>query len=87
MAATKGVKEVLSGRIAGLVGSLDATLGHHGVGVADSEFGDDGDFSTVVVSFDGGGRTSTAATDNQHIGINIRVLQIDFSIQNAGVSL
>ena len=87
MTAAESIQEVLGRGVAGLVGSLDAAFGHHGVGIADAKLGHDHDPGAVVVCFDGSRSAGSAAADDQHIGLVVGMLQIDFGIQNAGIGL
>ena len=77
MAAAESIQVVDSGGIVFLVGSLDTALGHHGVGIAHAQLGDDHYLGAGVVSLDSGRGTGTATTDNQHVGVVIDLGQID----------
>ena len=77
MTAAVGVEEVLCGGVVGLVGGLNAALGHHGVRVAHAELGDDQNLCTRVVGLDRRRRACAAAADDQNVGLIVRVGQIN----------
>ena len=87
MAAAEGVEEVDGGRIVLLVGSLDAAFGHHSVGVADAELGDDHRLGARVVGFDGRGSARAAAADDEDVNVIFDVGEVDILRLDAAVGL
>ncbi len=85
--ATESIQEVLCRAIIFLIGSLNATFCHHGVGIAHTQFGDNHNVCTIVVSFDSGGSTGATTTDDQDIYIIVRSGQIDIFACNTRVGL
>ena len=87
VAAAEGVQVVLHGAVIGLVGGLDATFSHHGVGITDTQLGDDHHIGAGLVGLDGCGAACAAAADDQHIHIIFDLAQIDILIQQAAVGV
>ena len=87
VAAAEGIQKVLGRAVVGLVGGLDAALGHHGVGVTHAQLGDHHDVGAAVVGLDGCRSAGAAAADDQHIHVIVGVLQIDGQITDAGMGL
>ena len=87
VAAAEGVQEVLGRAVVGLIGGLDAALGHHGVGVAHAQLGDHHDVGTAVVGLDGRRSAGAAAADDQHIHVIVWVLQVNGQIADTGMGL
>ena len=76
MTAAVGIQKVLGGGIVGLVGSLNAALRHHGVGVTHPELGHQQHTGTVFIGFNRCTAACTAAADNQHIRLIVWARQI-----------
>ena len=87
MAAAVGVEEMLGRGVVGLVGGLDAALGHHGVGVAHAELRDDHDLRTGLVSLDGGRAACAAAADDENVRLVIGLREVKLLVQDARFTL
>ncbi len=87
MSAAESVKVMLYRGIIFLVGSLDAALGHHGIGVADAKLRHDHDVCSGLMSLDGRGCSRSAASDDQHIHIVIHLIQVDIYAQKTAVGV
>ena len=87
MSAAVGVKEVLGGGVVRLVGSLNATLGHHGVRVAHAELRDDHDLHARLVGLNGCGAARAAAADDENVRLIVGLRQVECLMQNARFAL
>ena len=87
MAAAEGIEKVDGRRIVGLVGRLDTALGHHGVGVADAQLGDDHGFGARAVGLDGSRGARAAAADDQHVNVVADIRKRNILCPNAAVRL
>lgn len=87
MTAAESVQIVLDGRIVLLVGGLNATLGHHGVGVADAQLGDDHDLRPRLVGFDGSAGARAAAADDQNVHVIVDLVQVGRAAQQTAVGV
>ncbi len=85
--ASKGIQIVLYGRIVLLIGGLNAALGHHSIGIADTELGDDHNIGTGFVCLNGRRGTGTAAANDQHIHIIVDLIQVNIFPQKPAVAV
>ena len=76
VAAAHDVQVMNGRRVLGFAGSLDAALGHHGVRVPEAQLGGQEGLRTRLGGHHRGGRTRTAATDDQHIHVPIDLLEV-----------
>ena len=77
MSAAEAIQIVLYRRIILLVCCLDSAFCHHGIGIADSEFGYDHNVCACVMCFNGTGRTCSTAADYKHIHIIINFCKVN----------
>ena len=87
MAAAKGVKVVLGGRVVGLVRGLDSAFGHHRVGVAYAELCHKQNFGAGLAGHNRGACSGSASADNQNVGFVIDVVKVNLVRLHAGLGL
>ena len=85
--AAVGIEKMLSGAVAGLVGGLDAALGHHGVGIAHAQLGDDHHGGSVVVGLNGCRSACAAAADDENVGGIVRPGKVNADPFQTGLAL
>ena len=78
MSAAEAVQIMLYRRVIFFICCLDSAFSHHGVGITDTQFGNDHNICACVMCFDGTGRTCSTATDNEYIHIIIYFFDIYF---------
>ena len=66
---------------------LDAALGHHGVGVAHAQLGDDHHGGSVVVGLNGCRSARSAAADDENVGCIVRPGKVNADPFQTGLSL
>ena len=85
--ASQCVKVVDSGGIAGLIGSLDAALSHHGVCVAVAELGNDHYVCAVLLCHYRRRGACSAAADDENVNIVVRLCKVNVARLDAAVRL
>ena len=87
VAAAESVQIVLHRAVVGFVRRLNAALGHHGVGVADSKLCNDHNVCARLVCLYCRAGACSAAADNQNVNVVIRMLEIYFLVKHAASAL
>ena len=87
MSAAVGVQEMLCRGVAGFCGGLDTTLCHHGIGVSEAEFCADKHLGTGLVGLNGSGAAGSASSDDEDVGIIVRMFKIHVVRGETGMAL
>jgi hypothetical protein len=85
MPATHDIQIVVDWRIIDFVGSLDAPLSHHGVGVAVTQLGDHQRFGPFFSGQQSSSRSSPTSADDEHIGLQINLRQVEVDVPQHAV--
>ena len=87
VSAAEGIHKVNGRRIVGLICRLNAALGHHGVGVAQTKLGYDHSLCAGTVGLNRRRSTGSASANNQHIHIVFYIVQVHILGRNTTVGL